>query len=81
MRPLTLNTPKPLLKVGGLSLIEHQISHLKVAGITEFVINICYLADQIVSHLGNGERLGVSITYSRESERLCNASAPNIYRE
>jgi CTP:molybdopterin cytidylyltransferase MocA len=47
MRPLTLATPKPLLQVKGISLIEHHIRRLKAAGISEFVINIAYLGEQI----------------------------------
>ena len=43
MQPLTANLPKPLLQVGGKSLIERQIDRLKDAGVTEFVINHFYL--------------------------------------
>ena len=70
MRPLTLDTPKPLLKVGHLSLIEHQILKLKQAGFTRLIINLAYLGDQIANCLGAGENLGVSIVYSREPEPL-----------
>jgi MurNAc alpha-1-phosphate uridylyltransferase len=70
MMPLTATTPKPLLKVGGLSLIEHQILKLKAAGFTELVINHAWLGAQIEQALGNGERYGVSIAWSREDEPL-----------
>ena len=43
MQPLTANLPKPLLQVGGKSLIERQIERLKDAGVTELVINHFYL--------------------------------------
>jgi MurNAc alpha-1-phosphate uridylyltransferase len=68
MMPLTKNTPKPLIKVQGLTLIEHSINALKSAGITEIVINISYLGEQIKSYLGNGSKFGVNIHYSDESE-------------
>lgn len=70
MRPLTLHTPKPLLPVGGRPLIEYHIQRLRDAGITELVINHAWLGDQIEAHLGDGQRLGVAIRYSRETEPL-----------
>lgn len=70
MRPLTLDTPKPLLKIAGKPMIEHQISRLRQAGFTELVINHAWLGAQIESTLGSGERLGVSIEYSSEAEPL-----------
>jgi len=66
MRPLTDRTPKPLLTVGGIPLIEHLIEHLRVAGCRDLVINLGHLGEQIEARLGAGERLGVSIRYSRE---------------
>ncbi len=68
MMPLTKNTPKPLIKVKGIALIEHSINALKKAGIIDIVINIAYLGDQIKSHLEDGSKFGVNITYSDESK-------------
>ena len=70
MLPLTANTPKPLLKAGGRSLIEHHIYNLAEAGITEIVINHFYLGEQIEQALGNGSAFGVRIAYSPEIERM-----------
>ncbi len=67
MMPLTKNTPKPLIKVKGATLIEHSIAALKHANINSIVINTAYLSEQIKAHLGNGSELGVHITYSDES--------------
>ncbi|HEX7349216.1 MAG TPA: nucleotidyltransferase family protein [Rhodanobacteraceae bacterium] len=66
MRPLTDATPKPLLKVGGKRLIEWHLERLVATGIRDVVINIAYLGDRIATTLGDGERYGVHITYSRE---------------
>ncbi len=66
MRPLTDHTPKPLLTVGGLPLIEHAIQRLYVAGYRDLVINLGYLGEQIEARLGDGSHLGVRIHYSRE---------------
>ncbi len=70
MRPLTNHTPKPMLKVAGKPLIEHQVSRLVAAGITEIVINHAYLGEQIEAYLGNGEQFNCHIQYSAESEPL-----------
>ena len=70
MLPLTANTPKPLLRVGGRPLLEHHILNLKAAGFTELVINAAYLADQIIDFCGDGSRWGVQIRVSVEPEPL-----------
>ena len=66
MRPLTDTTPKPLLKVGEFTLIEHNILRLAKAGILDIVINIATHGEQIKNHLDDGRRYGVTITYSEE---------------
>lgn len=70
MLPLTETTPKPLLKAGESTLIEHQILKLKAAGFSEFVINHAWLGAQIEAALGDGAALGVKIDWSREGEPL-----------
>jgi MurNAc alpha-1-phosphate uridylyltransferase len=70
MRPLTDNTPKPLLKVGGKSLIVWHLERLREAGFTEVVINHAHLGAQIESALGNGSQWGLHISYSAETEAL-----------
>ena len=66
MRPLTDTTPKPLLKVGELTLIEHNIIRLAAAGISDIVINIARHGAQIKNHLGDGQQYNVIINYSEE---------------
>lgn len=66
MRPLTDDTPKPLLRIGGQMLIEHHIHRLAQAGITGLVINHAHLGERIVAALGDGDAYGVSISYSAE---------------
>ena len=70
LRPLTLHTPKPLVCVGGVPLIEYHLRALAVAGFTEIVINHAWLGQQIEDHLGDGSRFGVRIQYSAEGEPL-----------
>ena len=66
MRPLTDVTPKPLLRVGGQTLIEYHIRALVQAGVCELVINHAWLGEQIEEYLGNGSRYGARICYSPE---------------
>lgn len=66
MQPLTAQLPKPLLKAGDKTLIEHQIIKLANAGVTQIVINHFYLGGLIQEFLRNGSKYGVNIEYSRE---------------
>lgn len=68
MRPLTDQTPKPLLKIGSNSLIEHHLLRLQKAGYHDIVINTAWLGWQIRELLGSGDRYGVSIRYSDEGD-------------
>lgn len=70
MRPLTLHTPKPLVPVAGVPLIEYHLRALAAAGFNEVVINHAWLGQQIEDHLGDGSRFGLSIQYSPEGEPL-----------
>ncbi|WP_425318269.1 N-acetylmuramate alpha-1-phosphate uridylyltransferase MurU [Pseudomonas nitroreducens] len=70
LRPLTLHTPKPLVRAGGVPLIEYQLQALRQAGFDQLVINHAWLGQQIEDHLGDGSAVGVSIRYSPEGEPL-----------
>ena len=66
MRPLTLHTPKPLVPVAGVPLIEYHLRALAAAGFKDIVINHAWLGQQIEDHLGDGSRFGLSIRFSAE---------------
>ena len=51
MRPLTATRPKPLIEVGGKTLIDHTFDHLRSAGVKRAIVNVHYLADQMEAHL------------------------------
>ena len=70
MRPLTHETPKPLLKVGGVPLLEHHLLGLRDAGVSDVVVNASYLGDQIAAFCGDGGRWGLRIRVSREAVPL-----------
>lgn len=68
MRPLSDSTPKPLLKVGGVRLIEYHIQALAKMGLEEIVVNVAHLSEQFPEILGDGSRYGLNIHYSFEPE-------------
>ncbi len=70
MQPLTDHTPKPLLAAGGKPLIQWNIERLAAAGFTDIVINHAHLGSMIEFALGDGDRFGVRIRYSREVSAL-----------
>jgi MurNAc alpha-1-phosphate uridylyltransferase len=68
MGALTANEPKPLLSIGGESLIERHLARLAAAGFGDVVINLSYRGAQIAARLGDGARFGLAIRYSEEGE-------------
>lgn len=75
LHPLTVDTPKPMLRVGDRPLLERTIDQLKKSGITKINISTYYKPERIVEHFGDGNRYGVSINYLKESEPLGTAGA------
>ena len=68
MRPLTDNTPKPLLEVHGKPLLQYHIEALAPAGIERIIINHARFGDQIETRFGDGRRFGVELLWSAEGE-------------
>ncbi|NBB92544.1 MAG: NTP transferase domain-containing protein [Gammaproteobacteria bacterium] len=66
LKPLTDHKPKPLIEVGGKSLIARHLERLADSGFEEVVINLGWLGERIVDHLGQGEAFGLHIQYSQE---------------
>ncbi len=70
LRPLTEKVPKPLLKVGGKPILEHNIDRLNAFGIEKIHISIKYLGQQLKDYFGDGNSKGVNISYVEEAEPL-----------
>lgn len=68
MRPLTDTRPKPLVEVAGKALLDHVLDRLGEAGVETVVVNVHYLADQIVRHVASRSRPAIVI--SDETDRL-----------
>lgn len=70
LRPLTENTPKPMLEIGGRPILETIVRRLAAAGFENFHISVNYRADIIQNHFGDGSALGVNVSYIEESQPL-----------
>lgn len=70
LRPLTNNTPKPLLKVGEKPIIEYNIDRLAKVGVNTVYLSINYLGEQLESYFGDGTEKNMSIKYIRETKPL-----------
>ncbi|GAB4460442.1 MAG: mannose-1-phosphate guanyltransferase [Armatimonadaceae bacterium] len=75
LRPLTSNRPKPLVPVLNKPIAQHIIEHLRRAGITDIVVTLYYLAEEIQNYFGDGSDLGVNLIYSIEDTPLGTAGS------
>ena len=69
LNPLTLKQPKPLLKIGNDTLLSNTIKFLKKFGVEEVIINVHYLADQIINYLKEN-KFDLPITTIKEEDRI-----------
>ncbi len=68
LRPLTDNTPKPLLEVAGQPLIYYHLERLSEAGFRNIVISLGHLGGPLKETVGDGSKWAVKIQYSQEPE-------------
>jgi len=68
MKPLTDETPKCLLDVGGKPLLEHQVLEYKRQGYSDFIFCVAHMAEKVEGHFGSGSGLGVRIRYSNDGD-------------
>lgn len=81
LRPYTDKVPKPLLKIGGVPIVERIIGALADAGVVDVYLAVNYKAEQFEEGLGDGKRLGVKLTYVRERKALGTAGALSLLPE
>lgn len=72
---LISDVPKPLIKICGKPILEHEILSLKKQGFKDFILTVSYMHDKIINYFKNGKQLGVNINYFIEEEPLGNAGA------
>ena len=67
--------PKPMIKIEGKPVLEHEIECLRDQGFTDLIITVSHLGHIIMNYFGDGEKFGVHIEYYEEKEPLGNAGA------
>ena len=67
--------PKPMMKIEGKPVLEHEIECLRDQGFTDLIITVSHLGHIIMNYFGDGEKFGVHIEYFNEKEPLGNAGA------
>ena len=67
--------PKPMIKIEGKPVLEHEIECLREQGFTDLIITVSHLGSVIMDYFGDGSRFGVSIQYFNEETPLGNAGA------
>jgi len=75
LRPLTLTTPKQMLPIVGVAMIERVLGHLAAHGIDEAVLSLGYLPDAFLEAYPDGTAAGVRLAYAVEPEPLDTAGA------
>ena len=81
LRPLTENTPKPMLLVGNKPILETILENLVEQGFRKFFLSVHYKADTNRSYFGDGEKWGVEIHYVTEQIPLGTAGALTLLSE
>jgi len=75
LRPMTSGMPKPLLPVVNRPVMEHVLRLLRRHGFTEVVVTVQFLASLVRNYFGDGEELGMALTYATEEEPLGTAGS------
>ncbi len=75
LRPHTVVLPKPLIPLGGESILERLLRSVAASGITQVTISLGYLGHLVEAVIGDGSRFGLQVSYTREETPLGTAGA------
>ncbi len=81
LRPLTNDTPKPMLKVWGKPILEVIIEHLQSFGVQDMYIATRYKAEKIKDYFKDGASFNLNISYIEEKDRLGTVGAVSLIKE
>lgn len=70
MHPRTLTVPKAMLEVAGRPFVDWQLERMAACGVTDVVMCVAHLAEQIEAHVGHGARFGLRVRWAHEGSRL-----------
>ena len=75
LRPLTKNTPKPMIKVANKPIMQHILENAISQGFHNFYISVNYLKNKIERYFGDGTKFGANISYIKENKPLGTAGS------
>src|SRR5438477_3208408 len=78
LRPLTSNQPKPMVPIVGKPCMEHILELLKVHGFEDVIVTVAFLPQAIRSYFGDGDALGLRVSYSVEESPLGTAGSVRL---
>lgn len=81
LRPLTEDTPKPMLPIQDRPLLEYILEQLRKAGIRKVTVTTNYLDGKIKEHFGDGSEFGVDLSFVDESQPLGTAGSLGLVEE
>ncbi len=78
LRPLTKETPKPMIQLLGRPLMEYSVELLKKHGMTDIGVTVMYLPQYIKAYFGDGDKFGVNMKYFEETDPLGTAGSVKL---
>ncbi|MCT7650598.1 nucleotidyltransferase family protein [Aliarcobacter butzleri] len=81
LRPLTENTPKPMLKVGNKPILQTIVEKFAEYGYTNIIMCVNYKSHMIQDYFGDGKEFGVNIEYVLENQRMGTAGALSLLKD
>lgn len=78
LNPITINRPKPLIKISGKTILEHTLLTLRESGISEVIIVTNYREKDIQQYFGNGKKYNLKISYKKQEEMNGTATAVGV---
>lgn len=81
LRPMTADTPKPMLAVGDRPVMAHMLDHLKQSGIKRVNVTTHFRPEKITEYFGDGSDFGLDISYVSEERPLGTAGALSLVKE
>ncbi|HVR13097.1 MAG TPA: nucleotidyltransferase family protein, partial [Gaiellaceae bacterium] len=78
LRPLTSNQAKPMVPIVGKPCMEHILELLRAHGFEDVIVTVAFLPQAIRGYFGNGDALGIDVSYSVEESPLGTAGSVRL---
>ncbi len=81
LKHITAEVPKPMVEIGGVAIIEHQIKLLVAHQITDILVIVNHLKKPLIDYVGNGNQLGANVSYYEEEIPLGTSGAFPLFKD